>query len=121
MTVKILPLLVLFSTVSFVASAQTNYDEEIQIKYLLEEQYVYYMDQNPSVTEGHVIDENGVEHRVYRSSLEIYEQVETKQFKLSDTESRTFYVFSLDVNQIKRGRTTILIDTKSGEYKTKAL
>ena len=121
MSIKTLLVLVLFSTGSLAVSAQTSYDEEIQIKYILEEQYVYYMDQNPSVQEGHVIDENGVKHRVYRSPLEIYEQVETKQFKLSDTESRTFYVFSLDLNQIKRGHTTILIDTESGLHKIKAL
>jgi len=103
----------------FGAQAQNIFNLGVQVRYMLEESYIYYTQQNPEVEEGTLIDESGISHRVYNSVQEIYNQLEAGEFKLKDNESRVFYVFSLEFEQIKRGRSTLLIDTKSGAYKFK--
>ena len=111
-------LLLLFICVaSFTAQAQNTFDLEVQVLYMLEERYVYYSDQNPEVADGVWIDELGISHRVYNSVEDIFKELDTEDFNISDNESRVFYVFSLELEQIKRGRSILLIDTKSREYK----
>ena len=104
----------------FGAQGQNIFNLEVEVRYMLEESYVYYTEQNPEVEEWTFIDKSGISHRVYNSVQEIYNQLEAGEFKLRDNESRVFYVFSLEFEQIKRGRSTLFIDTKSGFYRLKS-
>lgn len=112
--------LIVFFFTCFGAKSQNSFNLEVQVRYMLEESYAYYTEQNPEVEEWTFIDKSGISHRVYNSVQEIYNQLEAGEFKLRDNESRVFYVFSLEFEQIKRGRSTLFIDTKSGAYKLKS-
>jgi hypothetical protein len=112
--------LIVFFFTCFGAKSQNSFNLEVQVRYMLEESYIYYSHQNPEIADGIIIDESGISHRVYNSVQEIYNQIEAGEFRLIDNESRVFYVFSLEFEQIKRGRSTLFIDTKSGAYKLKS-
>ena len=112
-------LLLFICVASFKAQAQNTFNLEVEVLYMLEERYVYYSDQNPEVPDGIWIDESGISHRVYNSVEDIFKELDEGDFNLGDNESRIFYVFSLELEQIKRGRSSLLIDTETKGYKFK--
>ena len=116
LTLKLLFLLAFVITTA-TSFAQTKNEIEVEIDYVLEERYVYYLDQNPEIDRGNYVDEFGVNHKVFKSLENLYKEIELGEFKLSDSDSRVLHVFSLDIEEIKRGRSVILIDTKELTHK----